>query len=127
MATITFLPDRLNAEPVVFKGFTTPELFMTAGLSVLGGLVVAIPFIPFLGWLAFPTVSLLMPLFTVFFGGKLMARFKRGKPENYLYRRVELWLSRQRLGNPHLIHRSQTWALRRSTPVVRQLQEEFDE
>ncbi|AXF77499.1 DUF3487 family protein [Erwinia tracheiphila] len=36
MATITFLPDRLNAEPIVFKGFTTPELFMTAGASVLG-------------------------------------------------------------------------------------------
>ncbi|AHG20641.1 membrane protein [Chania multitudinisentens RB-25] len=127
MATISFLPDRLNAEPVVFKGFTTPELFMTAGLSVLGGLVVAIPFVPFIGWLAFPTVSLLMPLVTVFFGGKLMARFKRGKPENYLYRRVELWLSRQRLGNPGLIHHSQDWALRRSTPVVRQRQEVFDE
>lgn len=127
MATISFLPDRLNAEPIVFKGFTTPELFMTAGLSVLGGLVVAIPFVPFLGWLAFPTISLLMPLFTVFFGGKLMARFKRGKPENYLYRRTELWLSRQRLGNPRLIHLNQTWALRRSVPVVRQFQEEFDE
>ncbi|VXD06818.1 conserved hypothetical protein [Enterobacterales bacterium 8AC] len=127
MATITFLPDRLNAEPVVFKGFTTPELFITAGVSVLGGLVVAIPFIPFLGWLALPTISLLMPLFTVIFGGKLMARFKRGKPENYLYRRVELWFSRQRMGNPRLIHHSQAWALRRSTPITRQLQEEFDE
>ncbi|MBV4413521.1 TIGR03750 family conjugal transfer protein [Enterobacteriaceae bacterium YMB-R22] len=127
MATITFLPDRLNAEPVVFKGFTTPELFMTAGASVLGGLVVAIPFVPLLGWLAFPTVSLLMPLFTVFFGGRLMARFKRGKPENYLYRRLELWLSRQRIGNPQLIHHSQRWALRRSAPVVRLAQEAFDE
>ncbi|CFQ34389.1 TIGR03750 family conjugal transfer protein [Yersinia bercovieri] len=127
MATISFLPDRLNAEPIVFKGFTTPELLVTAGLSVLGGLVVAIPFSPFIGWLAFPTVSLLMPLFTVFFGGKLMSRFKRGKPENYLYRRVELWLSRQRLGNPRLIHCSHMWALRRSTPVVRLRQEEFDE
>ncbi|PVZ81192.1 TIGR03750 family conjugal transfer protein [Serratia sp. S1B] len=127
MATITFLPDRLNAEPVVFKGFTTPELFITAGLSFLGGLVVAIPVTPFLGWLAFPTVSLLMPLFTLFFGGKLMVRFKRGKPENYLYRRAELWLSRQHIGNPRLIHHSQRWALRRSTRVVRQCQEEFDE
>ncbi|MGE4668606.1 TIGR03750 family conjugal transfer protein [Yersinia enterocolitica] len=127
MATISFLPDRLNAEPIVFKGFTTPELFITAGLSVLGGLVVAVPFAPFIGWLAFPTVSLLMPLFTVFFGGRLMARLKRGKPENYLYRRVELWLSRQRMGDTHLIHRNQRWALRRSTPVARLRQEAFDE
>lgn len=127
MATITFLPDRLNAEPVVFKGFTTPELLATAGLSLLGGLVVAIPFAPMLGWLAFPTVSLLMPLCTVFFGGKLLARFKRGKPENYLYRCVELWLSRQRIGNPQLIHHSRNWAVRRSMPVIRQYQEDFDE
>lgn len=127
MATITFLPDRLNAEPIVFKGFTTPELFITAGASVPCGLVIAIPFVPLLGWLAFPTVSLLMPLFTVFFGGKLMARFKRGKPENYLYRRLELWLSLQHIGNPQLIHHSQRWALRRSAPVVRLLQEELDE
>ncbi|MGL4860172.1 MAG: TIGR03750 family conjugal transfer protein [Enterobacteriaceae bacterium] len=127
MATLSFLPDRLNAEPVVFKGFTTPELFATAGLSVAVGLVAAIPLAPFIGWLAFPSVSLLMPLFTVFFGGKLMARFKRGKPENYLYRRADLWLSRQRMGNPGLIHHSRAWALRRSVPVIRRSQEDFDE
>lgn len=78
MATIEFMPDRLNAEPVVFRGFTTPELGFTALFSVLGGLVVAIPVLPFLGWIAFPTVALLMPLVTVIFGGRLMARFKRG-------------------------------------------------
>ncbi|WP_157940610.1 DUF3487 family protein, partial [Escherichia coli] len=26
MQTIHFLPDRLNVEPAVFRGFTTPEL-----------------------------------------------------------------------------------------------------
>lgn len=26
MQTIRFLPDRLNVEPAVFRGFTTPEL-----------------------------------------------------------------------------------------------------
>lgn len=36
MQTIRFLPDRLNAEPVVFRGFTTPEL----GLAALIGLAV---------------------------------------------------------------------------------------
>lgn len=65
MATIEFMPDRLNAEPVVFRGFTTPELGFTALFSLLGGLVVAIPVLPFLGWIAFPTVSLLMPLVTI--------------------------------------------------------------
>lgn len=68
MPTIEFMPDRLNAEPVVFRGFTTPELGITALLSVLGGLIIAIPIMPFLGWIALPTVSLLMPLITIILG-----------------------------------------------------------
>lgn len=87
MATIEFMPDRLNAEPVVFRGFTTPELGFTALFSVLGGLVVAIPVLPFLGWIAFPTVAMLMPLVTIIFGGRLMARFKRGKA-GFSYRNI---------------------------------------
>ncbi|PLR35041.1 TIGR03750 family conjugal transfer protein [Chimaeribacter californicus] len=119
MATIEFMPDRLNAEPVVFRGFTTPELGFTALFSVLGGLVVAIPVAPLLGWLAFPTVALLMPLVTIIFGGRLMARFKRGKPENYLYRQMSLLLSRYGLGGAGMVLQSRRWALRRLRPVIR--------
>lgn len=119
MATIEFMPDRLNAEPVVFRGFTTPELGFTALVSVLGGLVVAIPVMPFIGWIAFPTVALLMPLIIIIFGGRLMARFKRGKPENYLYRRLDMLLSHFGLGTKGLVQNSQALALRRLRPVVR--------
>ncbi|EAA4447554.1 TIGR03750 family conjugal transfer protein [Salmonella enterica subsp. enterica] len=119
MATIEFMPDRLNAEPVVFRGFTTPELGFTALFSVLGGLIAAIPVAPLLGWIAFPTIALLMPLVTIIFGGRLMARFKRGKPENYLYRRLELLLSQFGLGTKGLVQNSRVLALRRLHPVVR--------
>lgn len=119
MATIEFMPDRLNAEPVVFRGFTTPELGLTVLFSLVAGLMAALPVVPFLGWIAFPTVTLLMPLVTVICGGRLMARFKRGKPENYLYRRLELRLSRIGAGNRGLILRSRTLALRRQQPVIR--------
>lgn len=119
MATIEFMPDRLNAEPVVFRGFTTPELGLTALFSLFSGLVAAVPVAPFLGWIAFPAVSLLMPLVTVIFGGRLMARFKRGKPDNYLYRRLELQLSRTGFGSSGLILRSRTLALRHQKPVIR--------
>lgn len=118
MATIEFMPDRLNAEPVVFRGFTTPELGFTALFSVLGGLVVAIPVAPFLGWIAFPTVALLMPLVTIIFGGRLMARFKRGKPENYLYRQFDWLLSCHGMGTRGLVLTSQRMALRRLRPVI---------
>ncbi|WP_205515628.1 TIGR03750 family conjugal transfer protein [Morganella morganii] len=119
MATIEFMPDRLNAEPAVFRGFTTPELGLTVLFSLAAGLIAAVPVVPFLGWIAFPTVALLMPLVTVICGGRLMARFKRGKPENYLYRRLELRLSRIGAGNRGLILRSRTLALRRQQPVIR--------
>lgn len=119
MATIEFMPDRLNAEPVVFRGFTTPELGLTVLFSLFAGLVAAVPVALFLGWIAFPAVALLMPLVTVIFGGRLMARFKRGKPENYLYRRLELQLSRMGSGNSGLILRSRILALRRQKPVIR--------
>ncbi len=47
MATIQFMPDRLNAEPVVFRGFTTPELGLTALFSTLAGIVISLPFLFF--------------------------------------------------------------------------------
>lgn len=87
MATIQFMPDRLNAEPVVFRGFTTPELGLTALFSTLAGIVISLPFLFFLGH--DPTIALILPLLVIVFGGKVLARIKRGKPENYLYRRLE--------------------------------------
>lgn len=118
MPTIEFMPDRLNAEPVVFRGFTTPELGITTLLSIFGGLIIAIPIMPFLGWVALPTISLLMPLITIILGGRLLARFKRGKPENYLYRRIEWFLSSCGVGSNRLICRSQVLSLRRLHSVT---------
>lgn len=118
MSSIDFLPDRLNAEPIVFRGFTTPELLITAFFSVIGGLVVAIPFTFFMGWLAFPTISLLMPLFVIIFGGKLLARYKRGKPENFIYRRMQVFMTQFGFGDRSLILSSQKFALRRSKKII---------
>ena len=44
MATIRFLPDRLNAEPVVFRGFNTPELGLAALIGAVSGFVLSLPF-----------------------------------------------------------------------------------
>lgn len=119
MASIPFMPDRLNAEPVVFRGFTTPEMFWTAGIALVGGLVVGlIPDLLF-GWVYIPTVALLMPLVVLFFGGKLLTRYKRGKPENFLYRRLEIRLARLGWGGKNLVLDSRRWRLRRSKPVLR--------
>ena len=46
METIRFLPDRLNAEPTVFRGFTTPELGLAALTGFFTGLLWSLPFVP---------------------------------------------------------------------------------
>ncbi|WP_262946839.1 TIGR03750 family conjugal transfer protein, partial [Xenorhabdus indica] len=46
MQTIAFLPDRLNAEPVVFRGFTTPEMGLAALAGIALGLAVSLPLLP---------------------------------------------------------------------------------
>ncbi|HDU1772118.1 TPA: TIGR03750 family conjugal transfer protein, partial [Klebsiella pneumoniae] len=117
MATIQFMPDRLNAEPVVFRGFTTPELGLTALFSTLAGIVISLPFL-FFSWVMIPTIALILPLLVIVFGGKVLARIKRGKPENYLYRRLEAALVQWGLGNPRLILVSRRWSLRRSRAVI---------
>lgn len=126
MTTIHFLPDRLNAQPTVFRGFTTGEMFSAAGFGFVLGLCVSVAFLPVAGWVVLPTGALVMPLVVVFFGGKFLTRIKRGKPENYLYRRLSQQLQSGfaaalpftgRLTERTLITVSQGWFLRRTQPV----------
>ncbi|HFT2971393.1 TPA: DUF3487 family protein, partial [Escherichia coli] len=55
MQTIRFLPDRLNVEPAVFRGFTTPELGLAALTGAVAGVIWPLPLIPLLGWVIIPT------------------------------------------------------------------------
>lgn len=115
MAVIEFLPDRLNTPPVIWRGFTSAEFLLAACCGFLLGIPVSIPFvfIPALGWIAIPTGMLIMPILVVFIGGRWVSQYKRGKPDNYLWRRLEE--VRVRLGwAQNLIIISRAWALRRS-------------
>ena len=94
MQTIRFLPDRLNSEPVVFRGFTTHEM----GLAALAG----------------AGAGLLLSLPLVWFGGRWMARLKRGKPENWLWQRLETKKRRLGMGNPKLIVDARGWSVKRN-------------
>ncbi|CAG73482.1 putative membrane protein [Pectobacterium atrosepticum SCRI1043] len=114
MRTIPFLPDRLNAEPVVFRGFTTPELGLAALFGILAGLLWSIFLISLAGWVIIPTGILLTPLLVVGFGGNWIARIKRGKPENYIWQKLGEKKRRFGLGEGTLIIHSQGWSLRRS-------------
>ncbi|CAM3618900.1 hypothetical protein BS639_24080 [Rouxiella silvae] len=114
MKTIRFLPDRLNADPVVFRGFTTPEMGL-AGLIGIGiGLIWSFPLITLIGWVIVPTGMLLTPLILIAFCGRWLARLKRGKPENYIWQRLAIKRHQFGLGNLSLITVSQRWSMKRS-------------
>ncbi|EKN4037988.1 TIGR03750 family conjugal transfer protein [Yersinia enterocolitica] len=120
MAVIEFLPDRLNTPPVVWRGFTSGEFLLAVGCGSLLGIPVSIPFIliPALGWVAIPISMLIMPIVVVFIGGRWVSQYKRGKPDNYLWRRLEQ--IRARLGFAHnLVIVSRAWELRRSRQFKR--------
>ncbi|HBD1844107.1 TPA: TIGR03750 family conjugal transfer protein [Salmonella enterica] len=114
METIRFLPDRLNAEPVVFRGFTTPEMGLAAGAGAIAGLILSLFLLPLVGWVVIPTCVLVMPLIVVGFGGRVIMRIKRGKPENYIWQRLEMKKRHIGMGDLALIITSHGWSLRRS-------------
>ncbi|MEW5288581.1 TIGR03750 family conjugal transfer protein [Erwinia papayae] len=120
MAVIDFLPDRLNNPPVVFKGFTAGEFLLAAVVGIVAGIPLAVPLamVPFLGWLAFPTCMLLMPLVVIFLGGGWIASYKRGKPENYIWQRLEQLRCRVGLSRA-LILDSRAWEMKRTRAVTR--------
>ena len=78
------------------------------------GLLLSLPFIPLAGWVVVPTGLLVMPLLLVWFGGRWMARLKRGKPENWLWQRLETKKRRLGMGNPKLIVDARGWSVKRN-------------
>lgn len=114
MQTLTFLPERLNQEPVVFRGFTTPELGLGALLGAVLGLIVSLPLSLLFGWVMIPTAVLLMPLLVIAFGGMVLSRIKRGKPAHYLAQRMALKRQLMGIGKCQFILISRVWSLRRT-------------
>ncbi|EOU7469191.1 TIGR03750 family conjugal transfer protein [Escherichia coli] len=114
MQTIRFLPDRLNVEPAVFRGFTTPELGLAALTGAVAGVIWPLPLIPLLGWVIIPTGMLLTPLLLVWFGGVWISRLKRGKPDNWLWQHLAKKSSAWGGDRKTFIREAHGWSLRRT-------------
>ncbi|WP_338523996.1 TIGR03750 family conjugal transfer protein [Pseudomonas batumici] len=119
--TLTFLPHRLNRQPVVVRGLTADELWICTEISAALGLLAGLP----LAWLTssvamVPTLVLVTIASGVFFGGSLLRRQKRGRPDAWLYRQLQWKLCRRypflahHLGGGGLILHSGAWGIRRS-------------
>jgi len=123
---VTFLPHRLNRQPVVVRGLTADELWICAGLSAVAGFVVGVP----LAWATHsiamvPTVVVAGVALGVFAGGGFLRRQKRGRPDTWLYRQLQWRLALRYpliaswLGEHGLITRSGRWTTRRTTRRTR--------
>lgn len=111
--TLRFLPNRLNTQPVVTGGLTTDEMFATIIVCASFGFVVGIP-------LAFFTTPA-MPIFAalacgslgLMLAGRLLRRWKRGRPETWLWRQVEWRLAHWGIAGRRLVIRSGSWTCKR--------------
>ena len=121
-ALVTFLPHRLNRQPVVVRGLTADELWICAALSAAVGFVAGVP----LAWLTrsiamVPTVVVAGVALGVFAGGGFLRRQKRGRPDTWLYRQLQWRLALRHpvlapwFGGHRLITRSGHWTTRRMT------------
>src|SRR5690606_21989746 len=121
--TVSFLPHRLNHQPVVVRGLTADELWSCVGLSTLAGLLLGLP----LAWLTstlavVPTVIVAAVAFGVFAGGSALRRRKRGRPDTWLYRQLQWHIAHGYplfspwVGGDSLVTRSGYWTTRRGRP-----------
>lgn len=120
-STVTFLPSRLNRQPVIVRGLTADELWITTGLSATVGLGLGVPLaILFRSLATAPGVIVIAVALGLFLGGGVIRRLKRGRPETWVYRALERWLYVRfpqlcaRVGLGPLITRSGRWTTRRT-------------
>lgn len=113
------LPERLNAEPPIFKSCTSTELITLA----IGALVVWIPLGALLAWLlgALPMmlgIAGIGTVVSVLVAASVLQRLKRNRPEGYYQLKVHVCLHDHGLKRSPFIRRSGYWDLgRRREPL----------
>ncbi|MCG7601781.1 TIGR03750 family conjugal transfer protein [Halomonas sp. McH1-25] len=116
MASIYFIPRRINDPPVVFRGMTLREVGIMAVTGFLVGLLPGIALAVVMGMPAMaPTVAVALMAGALGVGGTIMRRLRRGRPSSLLYRQITYKLASQgfALGGERLITRSSVYRVGR--------------
>ena len=112
--TLAFLPDRLNGEPVVYRGLTTRELALLAAAAVALWLPLSLLVLGLAGFFMMGFgVAALLALGTVWMTSGWIQAVKRGKPDGYHVLRFELLLHDLKLRRSPYIRYSGLWDVRR--------------
>lgn len=112
---VEFLPDRLNGEPVVFRGLTTSEMFLLLKLGAVLWFPVGIVICAFFGIALIGVgVGAVLTLGTIVIGGNVMQRKKRGKPDNYHVRHLKCLAQDKRLSSYGFTRYTGPWSVART-------------
>ncbi|MGQ7245540.1 TIGR03750 family conjugal transfer protein [Salinicola sp. V024] len=116
MASIDFLPKRINDAPVVFRGMTLREVCIMAVTGFVSGMLPGIVLAILFGMPAMaPTVAVAVMALALVAGGTVMRRLRRGRPPSLLYRQIMYRLAVYGIntGGETLITRSSTYRVGR--------------
>ena len=118
--TITFLPDRLNGEPVVYRGLTSTELGIVAGGAIGLWLPISLLILGYAGYLMMGFgVAALLAVGTVWLTSSWIQAMKRGRPDGYHVLQLELLLHDLKLHRSNFTRYSGLWDIRRSVSRAR--------
>ncbi|MGR3807773.1 conjugative transfer region protein, TIGR03750 family [Pasteurella testudinis DSM 23072] len=110
---ISFIPTRLNREATVFGGMTVSEFGLSAVIGFLFGLMCGLLLWIVTGyWLLIPALAMILCILFVLIGKGIVAAMKRGKPEAYLNRLIQVKID-SLLATNKFIRREGYWAIRR--------------
>jgi len=109
------LADRLNAEPVIFKGCSASELGMIVGVAALVWLPVSLILAGLAGavTMGFGLAGIGI-VATVLVTASLFQRLKRNRPDGYYQQRIVLWLDDRGMKRAPFILRSGSWDIGRT-------------
>ena len=115
--TLSFLPVRLNNQPVVMGGLTADEMWGTVALSGGSGLLLGIPAAVVIGnWALILVGGLVGGVLGLTVTSRILRRMKRGRPETWVYRQLQLNIALHfpAFSASDLITGSGAWTCRRS-------------
>ncbi|QLG94757.1 TIGR03750 family conjugal transfer protein [Pseudomonas yamanorum] len=115
--TLIFLPVRLNNQPVIMGGLTADEMWATLAISTGAGLVLGIvTAILTQIWALIIAAAMLCAVLGLTLASRFLRRWKRGRPDTWLYRQMQLSIARYfpTWNKVHLITRTGAWTCRRT-------------
>lgn len=116
--TLSFLPVRLNTQPVVMGGLTADEMWATILFSGIAGFVLGIPVAILTHvWALIIAGALVGGVLGLTVASRILRRMKRGRPETWVYRQLQLNIARhfQTWNAARLITRTGAWTCHRTT------------